>query len=91
MSPAPLASSQKGLAWYAEGRSSDLSLTSLQVDTGEKKKVMGVLDIYGFEILEVRERQQSQHRASRGLRTAGSREAVRQEAGLKREEGLGLS
>lgn len=25
--------------------------------TGEKRKVMGVLDIYGFEILEVRERQ----------------------------------
>jgi hypothetical protein len=25
------------------------------VDTREKKKVMGVLDIYGFEILEVRE------------------------------------
>jgi myosin heavy subunit len=24
------------------------------VGTGEKKKVMGVLDIYGFEILEVR-------------------------------------
>ncbi|ERE90602.1 myosin-Ia [Cricetulus griseus] len=25
---------------------------SIKVDTGEKKKVMGVLDIYGFEILE---------------------------------------
>lgn len=25
--------------------------------TGEKRKVMGVLDIYGFEILEVREHQ----------------------------------
>lgn len=34
---------------------SDLSFPSLQVGTAEKKKVMGVLDIYGFEILEVRE------------------------------------
>lgn len=31
-----------------------LSSPSLQVGTGEKKKVMGVLDIYGFEVLEVR-------------------------------------
>lgn len=37
------------------GLSSDLSFPSLQVGTAEKKKVMGVLDIYGFEILEVRE------------------------------------
>uniref|UniRef100_A0A8C0LJZ6 Unconventional myosin-Ia n=1 Tax=Canis lupus dingo TaxID=286419 RepID=A0A8C0LJZ6_CANLU len=28
---------------------------SIKVGVGEKKKVMGVLDIYGFEILEVRE------------------------------------
>lgn len=38
-------------------RSSYLTLPLLQVGTGEKRKVMGVLDIYGFEILEVRERQ----------------------------------
>uniref|UniRef100_A0A452UTM5 Unconventional myosin-Ia n=1 Tax=Ursus maritimus TaxID=29073 RepID=A0A452UTM5_URSMA len=41
-------------AWPAVQRrpSSDLSFPPLQVGTGEKKKVMGVLDIYGFEILE---------------------------------------
>lgn len=38
-----------------EGQSSDLSFPPLQVGTGERKKVMGVLDIYGFEILEVRD------------------------------------
>lgn len=40
---------------YRGGLFSDLSFPPLQVDTEEKKKVMGVLDIYGFEILEVRE------------------------------------
>uniref|UniRef100_A0A8C9BP40 Unconventional myosin-Ia n=1 Tax=Phocoena sinus TaxID=42100 RepID=A0A8C9BP40_PHOSS len=33
-------------------RINDLSFPPLQVGTGEKRKVMGVLDIYGFEILE---------------------------------------
>lgn len=40
---------------YRGGLFADLSFPPLQVDTEEKKKVMGVLDIYGFEILEVRE------------------------------------
>lgn len=42
---------------HAVSHSAYLPLPLLQVGTGEKRKVMGVLDIYGFEILEVREYQ----------------------------------
>lgn len=56
LSLAPITSTVEGPSLgYRGGLFSDLSFPPLQVNTEEKKKVMGVLDIYGFEILEVRE------------------------------------